>query len=282
VRFDFATFAARKAREAESASIDPLVTIDDRSSARRGHGIGNEWTRHYYDGDFHLPDPPEGLPAVSLVFVQSRDGNTGAVHPSDLGGGDTDRHLLYEGLSRVAADAVLAGAATASDPDVFFSVWHPETITLRASLGLPRHPTQIVLSADGQVSPDEALLFNVPDVPVIVLAGQRCQDRCGTALARRPWITVVPIRPGDLRSAFGTLRIRHGIGRISGVGGRRTASSLIDAGLVQDVCLTTTPDAGGEPDTPFYLGQRRLAFDTIVRKRQRTARAILFEHLALG
>jgi len=46
------------------------------------------------------------------VFVQSRDGNTGARDPSSLGGGDTDKHLIYEGLSRVASDAVVAGAET--------------------------------------------------------------------------------------------------------------------------------------------------------------------------
>ena len=33
-----------------------------------------------------------------------------AAIPSSLGGGDADKHLIYEGLSRVAADAVLAGA----------------------------------------------------------------------------------------------------------------------------------------------------------------------------
>jgi hypothetical protein len=47
-------------------------------------------------------------------------------------------HLIYEGLSRVAADAVLAGAAD-SDRQVLFSVWRPELVALRETLGLPRH-----------------------------------------------------------------------------------------------------------------------------------------------
>ena len=66
-----------------------------------------------FDGDFYVSPPPdESRPACNLVFVQSRDGNTGASNPSSLGGGETDKHLIYEGLSRVAADAVLAGAET--------------------------------------------------------------------------------------------------------------------------------------------------------------------------
>jgi riboflavin biosynthesis pyrimidine reductase len=277
---DFAALAARKIGDAETAVVSPLVTIEDRSAGRPVEPIGNAWTRRHYDGDFHLVAPPRDLPAISLVFVQSRDGNTGAADPSALGGGDTDRHLIYEGLSRVASDAVLAGAATANDPAVFFSVWHPEIVALRAALGMPRHPAQIVISNDGHVAPDDMLLFNVPDVPVFVLAGAHCRDRCGAALASRPWVTVVPIDRGDLRAPFAWLRARHGIRRISVVGGRRTASSLIDAGLVQDICLTTTPDPGGEPDTPFYVGAHPPSLEVIVRKTQQARRPIAFDHLA--
>ena len=32
--------------------------------------------------------PEDGLPAISLVFVQSQDGNTAVDNPGDLGGGD--------------------------------------------------------------------------------------------------------------------------------------------------------------------------------------------------
>src|SRR5262249_18515744 len=145
--------------------------------ARALRAIGNAWTRKLYDGAFHLPDPPADLPAVSLVFVQSRDGNTGAAYPEDLGGGPTDKHLIYEGLSRVAADGVLAGAATAVGPNIFFSVWHPELVALRRELGLPRHPAQIVVSKRGHIDLN-ARLFNVPCVPVVVIAGPECRNRC--------------------------------------------------------------------------------------------------------
>ena len=282
MRADFAAFAARKAREATAGTIDPLNTIEDHTGGRSLRPIGTDWTRRHYDGDFHLVHPPADLPAISLVFVQSRDGNTGADNPADLGGGDTDRHLIYEGLTRVAADAVLAGAATTQAPEIFFSVWHPELVALRLALGLPRHPAQVVVSETGEFDTDGTLLFNVPEVPVFVLAGERCRIRRGAALAKRPWVTVVPLDPRDLRSALASLSVRHGIGRISVVGGRRVASSLIDAGLVQDLCLTTTPDAGGEPDTPFYAGARPLALDVLVRKQSRAARPILFEQFLVA
>jgi riboflavin biosynthesis pyrimidine reductase len=228
----------------------------------------------------YLFDPPPTLPAISLVFVQSLDGNTGATNPDDLGGGPTDKHLIYEGISRVAADAVLAGAATAAGRDAFFSVWHPELVRLRLQLGFPRHPAQIVLSQDGRLDMDRTLLFNVPDVPVFVLAGGACRDRCRTQVDERPWVTVIPIDPDGLAAAVDRLRGDHRITRVSAIGGRRTASALLDAGLVQDLWLTTAPAAGGDPDTPFYVGQHPPSFDLMVRKQEQdTASPIVFEHL---
>jgi hypothetical protein len=34
-------------------------------------------------------------------------------------------------------------------PKAFFSVWHPELVALRESLGLSRHPAQVVVSKRG-------------------------------------------------------------------------------------------------------------------------------------
>jgi riboflavin biosynthesis pyrimidine reductase len=262
----FAEFAHRKTHEAERAPIHRLVTTDESPVARTLSAIGNDWSKRLYDGAFHLADLPRDAPAVSLVFVQSSDGNTGGGNPADLGGGPTDLHLLYEGLSRVAADAVMAGASTAAGRNVFFSVWHPELVALRRDLSLPRHPAQIVVSTEGNVDLDRGLLFNVPEVPVYLIAGARCRDRCAEGFARRPWITVIALERGNLREALERLRSAHGIDRISAVGGRSIATSLIDAGLVQDICLTTTARVGGEPNTPFYIGRRPFDLDRIVGK----------------
>ena len=161
-RFDFEEFASRKTREATRASIERLSTVFDESDHARVWGVGNAWSRMHYDGDFGLLTQGNDATAMSLVFVQSKDGNTGG-DPGALGGGATDMHLIYEGLSRVAADAVLAGARSVGAENVF-SVWHPELVALRASLDLPRHPAQIVVSGRGRLNFD-ALLFNVPEVP---------------------------------------------------------------------------------------------------------------------
>jgi riboflavin biosynthesis pyrimidine reductase len=214
---------------------------------------------------------------MSLVFIQTKDGNTGGPNPSEFGGGATDQYLIYEGLSRVAADAVLAGAGSVHR-NAFFSVWHPELIALRASLGLKRHPAQIVISRRGSVDVD-ALLFNVPDVPVFLLAGEECIARHQRALRARPWIRLIRLNGEHLRPAVERLSDEGGIVRVSAIGGRFTATQLVDAGLIQDIYLTTTSLEGGEPDTPWYCGTTPPQLMVITSKQwDSNGSRVLFEH----
>jgi riboflavin biosynthesis pyrimidine reductase len=284
----FDDFAERRTREAAAAHIKRLSTLLDRGDTRlldRGErrgsqSIGNQWTRWHYDGAFNIVVPEDGASALSLVFVQSKDGNTGGSEPEALGGGATDKHLIYEGLSRVAADAVLVGAGTVH-PEAFFTVWHPEMVALRNDLGLPRHPAQIVISKEGRLD-FSARLFNVPGVPVFLIAGEHCMSRHAASLEARPWVHHIPLVAGDLRRAVDHLRNAQDIRRISAVGGRFTASRLVDAGLAQDIYLTTTRRTGGEPGTPWYSGTTPPALDVITRKEwPGDGGAVVFEHIAI-
>ena len=84
---------------------------------------------------------------------------------------------------------------------------------------------------------------------------------------------------GDLLSAFRMLR-STGVARVSAIGGRRIARAMIDAGLIQDLYLTTSPRPGGEPDTPLY--PTPLDGTLVVRKQGTGPEAgVVFEHLVL-
>ena len=79
------------------------------------------------------------------------------------------------------------------------------------------------------------------------------------------------------------LRLEHGIRRISAVGGRLTATSLVDDGLVQDVYLTTSSRAGGAPGTPWYGGTHSLALTVTTRKEwMDEGSRLIFEHILVG
>jgi riboflavin biosynthesis pyrimidine reductase len=277
-RFD--AMVARKTRQAFDASIAPFVTERDESGDRFAV-IGNAWSRSMFGGLFYVsPSSSADLPTTNLVFVQSRDGNTGSANPSALGGGETDKHLIYEGLSRVAADAVLAGSRTIGSGNLVLSIWRPELVALRAAMDLPRHPTQVVATLEG-LALSETLLFNVPELRVILITVARGADAMRDGLKDRPWIT--PVVMDDTRGfpdAFRTLR-HLGIERLSCIGGRTLASALLDAGLIQDVYLTTGTRAGGEPNTPLY--SQPLQGREVVRKNGTGPdEGVVFEHIALS
>jgi riboflavin biosynthesis pyrimidine reductase len=146
-------------------------------------------------------------------------------------------------------------------------------------MGLPRHPIQIVATLRGMAF--DGLMFNVPDLRVILVTVPSCTDLMHAPIAARPWITPVVMRHShDLRNAFRALR-KLGIERISCIGGRTIAGHLIDAGLIQDLYLTTSPKPGGEPNTPLY--PRALKRRLIVAKSGTGAETgVSFRHFLLS
>ena len=278
-RSRFAQFVARKEREAAAADMCAFTTDIDRHDAD-AEPIGNEWSSRLFDGPLYAsPTATPDLPSTNLVFVQSRDGNTGARNPSALGGGETDKHLIYEGLSRAAVDAVLSGAETTRGGHLIFSTWLPELVQLRGSKGLPRHPIQIVATLRGMAF-DDALIFNVPDVRVVLLTVPQCTAAMRHALATRPWITPVVMNDAhNLTGGFRQLR-QLGIEKISCIGGRTLARQLLDAGLIRDLYLTTSPKNGGEPNTPLYP---KPIEENLVMRKHGTGKdeGVIFEHFAL-
>src|SRR5687767_9367843 len=131
------------------AATMPYVTVAAQP-AEHLQPIATPWSSSMFGGPFYVRAPAgPRLPTCSLVFVRSADGNTVAKNPASLGGGATDYHVVFEGLARVVADAVLVGSRTVHSGNTIFSVWHPEMVDLRQTSGLPRHPTQIVATLRG-------------------------------------------------------------------------------------------------------------------------------------
>jgi riboflavin biosynthesis pyrimidine reductase len=145
------------------------------------------------------------------------------------------------------------------------------------SLGLSRHPVQIVATVRG-LELDDTLLFNLPDLPVLLLTVASAARRMHHAITVRPWITLLLMdEPEDLPRAFERLR-SMGLARVSCIGGRTIAGHLLDARLIDDVYLTTGLNVGGEPGTPLSSAPWRGR--TVVRKRGTgVEEGVIFEHL---
>jgi riboflavin biosynthesis pyrimidine reductase len=122
------------------------------------------------------------------------------------------------------------------------------------------------------------MLFNLPDVPVLLLTVAASAERMYQAMKVRPWVTPLLMDgPGSLVRAFERLR-SMGIGRVSCVGGRTLARQLLDARLIDDVYLTTGWNTGGEIDTPLSSAPWRGR--TVLRKAGTgPEQGVVFEHL---
>jgi dihydrofolate reductase len=107
----------------------------------------------------------------------------------------------------------------------------------------------------------------VPDVPVYIIASPGACERLESAVSCRSAIELIPMRGNDLGTPLTYLRQKRGVNRISCIGGRATATALLDGGYVQDLCLTTTERDAGEPGTPYYAGTKTPALELMVRKR---------------
>ena len=279
----FETYCERRKKEALSASLSGFYTIEDASAGCGLVSLGNDWTRHLFDGDFYRAAGQQpDRPVVTLVFVQSRDGNTVADNPATLGGGDTDKHLIYEGLSRVDADAVVAGAATARSEEMVFSVWHPQLVALRRSLGRPRHPAQVVVTGSGTVPIERGLMFEEPTLPVYLITSSPLVAELRARLRNRPWVDVVDA--GDPVSLPVAMRYlgERGIRVVSAIGGRRTATALLRDGLVTDLYLTTSPTEGGEPNTPYTDSPPPHLSRVLLKEGRGREAGVRFEHLMIN
>lgn len=270
-------------RRRQQAALDADIPGYTTVHAARPEGllaIGNAWSETLFDGPFYRSAAPaaDGLPIVSLVFVQSRDGNTCVADPSSLGGGETDLHLVYEGLSRIDADAVLAGAATARGRDTVFSVWHPELVALRVARGRARHPAQVVVTRTGDLRLDDGLMFQEPELRVFVITRTAAVAGIGDRIGSKPWIEVIDAgEPVSFDRALRALR-RRGIEVLSCVGGRLTATALLEERLVRDVYLTTSARDGGEPDTPYHAGPPPVLDRVLLKHGRGPERGVRFEH----
>jgi riboflavin biosynthesis pyrimidine reductase len=266
----FQDYCRRKEEAALAAPLAGFTTLAEEAGGADLLSFGNAWTRRLFDGDFHRsagPASPE-LPSVSLIVTEV-----------DVSFGATVPHLLHEGLTRVDADAVLGGIGAASTGNDICSVWHPELVRLRADRGLPRHPVQVLVTDSCDVPFDRCLLFQEPSLPVIVVTRSTLVHRARTRLREYPWVEVLGAGdPLDLRSALTQLRDR-GIAVISAVGGRRLATSLLDAGLVTDLYVTVREPQSAASVLSFYNGPPLVRRRLLSKAGRGSEGAVRFEHL---
>jgi hypothetical protein len=266
----FRDYCRRKEAAAMAAPLAGFTTIAEEAGGADLLSFGNAWTRQLFDGDFHRsagPASPE-LPSVSLI-VSEANGAHGVTVP----------HLLHEGLTRVDADAVLGGIGSEASGNEVCSVWHPELVKLRADRGLPRHPIQVLVTNSCDVPFESCMLFREPSLPVIVVTRSSLVETARARLRKSPWVDVLGAgEPLDLRLALSRLRDR-GVAVVSCVGGRRIATTLLDAGLITDLYITVCEPGSAASALAFYDGPPLMRRRLLSKAGRGAEGAVRFEHL---
>jgi Pyrimidine reductase, riboflavin biosynthesis len=175
---------------------------------------------------------------LRLNFVASINGNVaGPDGTSDGLTSRTDRRIL--GTIRRLSDVVLVGASSVRKEGYF----------------LPKTAPLAIVTGSGDLSGHQ-IPADVGAGRVIVLCPPDAQDALGASLGSVP-ATVITL-PGPRVSPAEAVTALHRLGHDSIVceGGPSLAAQLIDADLVDELCLSTSPVLNGT-DVPVLPGLTR-------------------------
>ncbi|MGL4727411.1 MAG: bifunctional diaminohydroxyphosphoribosylaminopyrimidine deaminase/5-amino-6-(5-phosphoribosylamino)uracil reductase RibD [Bosea sp. (in: a-proteobacteria)] len=235
-------------RRVVSAIVDPNPEI-----AGLGHailklagcevtvGVGGEEAARINRG--HILRVTQGRPMVTLKIARTADGYAGA-----LKGGNGARLQVsceqagrFVHLQRAMHDAIMVGISTVLADDPQLNVRSP---------GLEdRSPIRLVLDSHLRLPVGAKLVTTARDIPTWVIASERAPLDAERRLVAAG-VEVMRVSAGkdgrlDLGDALQLLATR-GITRVFSEGGPTVAAELAQAGLADEILISTSPDNLGE------------------------------------
>jgi len=218
--------------------MEPIEVLYD-SQGLAGSDLGPELAS-LYGGNLGIRRP-----TVYANFVSSIDGIVAVPGPVESGralSGAEEADRFVMGLLRGFADAVVVGAGTfrraAGD------LWYPEAIcpeggaelvNLRRRLGLREHPAFVVVTASGVIDTSQAALRES-----LVMTTPQGEARLRGLLPKGSTVVVMGQAPIAAQSMLDFLR-KSGFERILVEGGPTLLGHFLEANLVDELFLTTTP-----------------------------------------
>lgn len=197
------------------------------------------------DGLAELYAHPEGVLRVN--FVASADG---AVAVGGVSAGleaPGDRTVF--GLLRELADVILVGAGSVRAEDYRGARTSPEREARRRARGQAPVPPVAVVSTRGDLDPASPLFTDTAVAPLVLLTGPT-PDTTRSALARAG-AEVVDVgghpggHPGSAPDAVLAALADRGLSRVLCEGGPALFGALLDAGRVDELCLSLAPQLEG-------------------------------------
>lgn len=183
---------------------------------------------------------PNG-PFVRANFATSVDGRVELEGVSKGVSSDIDREVFH--VMRALCDVVLAGAQTVRAESYGPARPTAERIEIRRAYGYADVPPIAVVTRSGRLDPSSAL-FTEAKVRTIVLAPERSLP---DLVSLRDVAEVVVCGDTEVEPALAVAALAvRGLGRVLCEGGPRLHHALLEAGQLDELCLTLSPlTAGG-------------------------------------
>lgn len=194
---------------------------------------------------YPLPVPAAGEAHVRMNFVSSADGAVTLDGRSGGLGGARDRALMR--VLRTLCDVVMVGAGTVRAEGYGGLNLPEEHLRHRESLGLSRVPRMAIVSSSLGLDPEMSVFAKAEDRPLVITHAASPADT-RAALEEVADVLVCGETEVRLDLALEALAGR-GLARVLCEGGPTLFGSLLEADLVDEVCLTVSPQfvAGHEP-----------------------------------
>jgi len=197
---------------------------------------------------------PDG-PWLRANMVSSADGAASLAGASAGLSSDADRRVFA--LLRALSDVILAGAATARTER--YKPARPHELWRDVRAGRPPTPPIAVVSARLDLDPAAPLLAGAPPhARTIVITTAEAPARRRAELARHADIIVAGDKTVDLKAAVSALADR-GYRHVLAEGGPHLLAQLVEAGLMDELCLTIGPLMAGPGAGRIVAGARPTA-----------------------
>ncbi|NYE19583.1 pyrimidine reductase family protein [Microbacterium immunditiarum] len=192
-------------------------------------------TRQELFDAYALPD--RDTRRVRMNFIESADGSVTLGGRSGALGGETDRAVMQ--VLRTMADVLMIGAGTVR-AEGYGGVRLDETdAAWRRERGLSEHPPPAIVSHRLDIEPEHPFFAEAVVRPFVITHDAAPAGRRG-ALEDVAEVLVCGADGVDLALALDALAER-GMTQVLCEGGPRLFGSLLEAGLVDELCVTIAP-----------------------------------------
>jgi riboflavin biosynthesis pyrimidine reductase len=176
-------------------------------------------------------------PTLRVNFVSSLDGAVTVDGRSGGLGGPADKQVFT--TLRMVCDALLVASGTVRTEKYDALRLDPAGRAWRVGQGLPEFPLMVIVSGSLELDPAQLVFADAPVRPIVYTHAGAPEDR-RAALAPVADIVTVGEDAVDLRAAVADLHGREATQLLS-EGGPRLFGSLLEADLVDELCLTMSP-----------------------------------------